>query len=90
MSIAEYAVFAFSSLFVIVDPIAAVAAFIAMTARDSVAQRVRTARVACVVTVLILAGFGPGSLERTCSNRQRRHELREPGPHPAVSCNVNS
>ena len=58
MSIAEYAVFAFSSLFVIVDPIAAVAAFIAMTARDSVAQRVRTARVACVVTVLILAGFG--------------------------------
>lgn len=39
MSIAEYAVFAFSSLFVIVDPIAAVPAFIAMTARDSVAQR---------------------------------------------------
>lgn len=58
MSIAEYAVFAFSSLFVIVGPIATVPAFIAMTARDSVAQRVRTARVACVVTVLILAGFG--------------------------------
>ncbi len=39
MSITEHAVFAFSSLFVIVDPIAAVPAFIAMTARDSVAQR---------------------------------------------------
>ena len=47
MTIAEYALLAFSSLFVIVDPIAVVPAFLAMTPRDSVAQRLRTARVAC-------------------------------------------
>ena len=50
MTIAEYALLAFSSLFVIVDPIAVVPAFLAMTPRDSVAQRLRTARVACLVS----------------------------------------
>ncbi len=53
----EYGVLAFSSLFVIVDPIATVPAFLAMTARESTAQRLRTARVACMVAVGILAGF---------------------------------
>ncbi|MFQ5991731.1 MAG: MarC family protein, partial [Nitrospiraceae bacterium] len=53
----EYALFAFGSLFVIVDPVAAVPAFVAMTARDSVTVRLRTARVACLVTVGILTGF---------------------------------
>lgn len=57
MTLAEYALFAFSSLFVIVDPIATVPAFIAMTARDTVAHRLRMARVACVVMVGVLAGF---------------------------------
>ena len=57
MTIAEYALLAFSSLFVIVDPIAVVPAFLAMTPRDSVAQRLRTARVACLVSVALLAGF---------------------------------
>ena len=47
MDLIEYGLFAFSSLFVIVDPIAAVPAFLAMTQRDSVAQRLRTARMAC-------------------------------------------
>ncbi|HXF93589.1 MAG TPA: MarC family protein [Nitrospiraceae bacterium] len=57
MTLVEYALFAFSSLFVIVDPIAAVPAFLAMTARDSPAERLRTARVACTVAVGLLAGF---------------------------------
>ena len=57
MRVTEYALFAFSSLFVIVDPIAAVPAFLAMTARDTVAQRLRMARVACLAMVGLLAGF---------------------------------
>ncbi|MDP9132910.1 MAG: MarC family protein, partial [Nitrospirota bacterium] len=57
MTIVEYALFAFSSLFVIVDPIAVVPAFLAMTPRNSVAQRLRTSRMACVVAIGILTGF---------------------------------
>ncbi|HEU4683076.1 MAG TPA: MarC family protein [Nitrospira sp.] len=57
MSLLEYGVLAFSSLFVIVDPIATVPAFLAMTARSTIAQRLRMARVACALAVGILAGF---------------------------------
>ena len=57
MTTVEYALFSFGSLFVIIDPIAAVPAFVAMTARDSVADRLRTARMACIVAVGILFGF---------------------------------
>jgi multiple antibiotic resistance protein len=57
MTLTEYAVLAFSSLFVIVDPIATVPAFLAMTARDSIDQRLRMARTACLVVVGILIGF---------------------------------
>jgi MarC family membrane protein len=57
MTPTEYAVLAFSSLFVIVDPIATVPAFLAMTARYTLGQRLRMARVACLVAVLILSGF---------------------------------
>ena len=57
MDLLEYGLLAFSSLFVIVDPIAAVPAFLAMTPRDSVAQRLRTAKTACLVVVGFLAGF---------------------------------
>jgi multiple antibiotic resistance protein len=57
MTLAEYALFAFSSLFVIVDPIATVPAFVAMTARYSIGQRLRMARVACLVMVGVLTGF---------------------------------
>jgi len=57
MPLTEYALLAFSSLFVIVDPIATVPAFLAMTTRDTVQQRLRMARVACLVMVGVLAGF---------------------------------
>ena len=57
MSVFEYALFAFSSLFVIMDPIATVPAFLAMTQEDSVAKRVRTARIACLVAAGVLLGF---------------------------------
>jgi multiple antibiotic resistance protein len=57
MSLVEYGVLAFSSLFVIVDPIATVPAFLAMTSRSTVSQRLRMARVTCLVAVGILAGF---------------------------------
>jgi multiple antibiotic resistance protein len=56
MTLTEYGVLAFSSLFVIVDPIATVPAFLAMTTRDK-GQRLRMARVACIVAIGILAGF---------------------------------
>src|SRR5262249_61757167 len=56
MTLTEYAVLAFSSLFVIVDPIATVPAFLAMTTKDT-AQRLRMARLACLVAIGILAGF---------------------------------
>ncbi|HJT21245.1 MAG TPA: MarC family protein [Nitrospira sp.] len=57
MNLLEYGVLAFSSLFVIVDPIATVPAFLAMTSRSTISQRLRMARVACLVAVGILAGF---------------------------------
>ena len=57
MDLTEFALFSFGTLFVIVDPVAAVPAFIAMTAQDSVPDRVRTARLACLVTVGLLAAF---------------------------------
>ncbi len=57
MDLLEYGLLAFSSLFVIVDPIAAVPAFLAMTPRDSVAQRLRTAKTACLVVVGFLTAF---------------------------------
>ena len=47
MTPTEYGVLAFSSLFVIVDPLATVPAFLAMTTRYTLAQRLRMARVAC-------------------------------------------
>src|ERR1019366_6490043 len=56
MNLVAYCFLALSSLFVIVYPIATIPAFIAMTSRDSVASRLRMARLACLVTpgVLIL------------------------------------
>src|SRR5262245_46244238 len=57
----EYALLTFTSLFSIVDPFAAVPAFLAMTARDSVAQRRRMAAVAsltCAFVLAFFAGFG--------------------------------
>ena len=48
---------AFSSLFVIVDPLAAVPAFIAMTPTDPPEERVRMARLACWVMAAVLLTF---------------------------------
>jgi multiple antibiotic resistance protein len=53
----EYAVLAVSSLFVIVDPIATVPAFLAMTPGGSPAARVRMARLACQVGAVLLFIF---------------------------------
>ena len=57
MTLVEYTLLAISSLFVIVDPIAIVPTFLAMTAEDTPAQRVRMARLACVIMVLVLMAF---------------------------------
>ena len=53
----EFTLLAFSSLFVIVDPIATVPAFLAMTPHDTPADRVRMARLACFVTAGMLVAF---------------------------------
>lgn len=56
-SLLEYVLLATSSLFVIVDPIATVPAFLAMTPNDSPEHRVKTARLACGVTAAVLLLF---------------------------------
>jgi multiple antibiotic resistance protein len=56
-SLIEFALLAVGSLFVIVDPLAAVPAFLAMTPQDTPAQRIRTARLACFVMALVLLLF---------------------------------
>jgi multiple antibiotic resistance protein len=55
--LAHFSVLAFGSLFVIVDPIATVPAFLAMTPSDTPAQRIRTARLASVVMAGVLLLF---------------------------------
>src|SRR5690606_6238740 len=57
LGLAEYALFAFWLLFVIVDPFAAVLAFLAVTARQSALERLHTARVAWLVAVGLMVGF---------------------------------
>jgi multiple antibiotic resistance protein len=57
MSLAEYLLLVVSSLFVIVDPIAAVPTFLGMTPHNTAAQRIRMAWVACGVAALVLMLF---------------------------------
>ena len=57
MSLAEYILLASSSLFVIMDPIAVVPAFIAMTPNDPQAAQLRMARLACLVAAGVLMLF---------------------------------
>jgi multiple antibiotic resistance protein len=57
MSLPGYILLASSSLFVIVDPLAAVPAFIAMTPHDGPAERIRMARLACCVMAGVLIAF---------------------------------
>ncbi len=58
MSLWAYILFAFSSLFIIVEPIGAVPAFLAMTHEDTREERVRMARMACWIAGAVLAFFG--------------------------------
>lgn len=53
----EYALLTFGSLFAIVDPFAAIPAFLAMTAQDSQEARDRMARMACFVCWFVLTAF---------------------------------
>lgn len=55
--LAHFSVVAFGSLFVIVDPVATVPAFLAMTPHDTPEQRIRTARLASVVMAAVLLIF---------------------------------
>jgi multiple antibiotic resistance protein len=57
MTLVEYALFAFSSLFVIVDPVAVVPSFVAMTSSDPPAAQLRMARMACAVAAGVLMLF---------------------------------
>ena len=57
MSLIEYTFLAISSLFVIVDPIAVVPTFLAMTPEETPRERIRMARIACIVMVGVLFAF---------------------------------
>jgi multiple antibiotic resistance protein len=57
MTSLEYALLALSSLFVIIDPIATVPAFLAMTPTETPEARVRMARLACKVAAGLLLVF---------------------------------
>ena len=60
MNLLEYSLLAVSSLFVIVDPLAVIPAFITMTADATPAERKRTAKTAGVVMTGVLLGFAYG------------------------------
>ena len=57
MTLREYLLLAFSSLFVIVDPIALVPSFLALTEHAGPDRRVRTAGIACLTAACVLMGF---------------------------------
>jgi multiple antibiotic resistance protein len=57
MNLLEYSLLATSSLFAIVDPIAVVPAFLAMTPEDTPEQRIKMARLASVITAVMLITF---------------------------------
>lgn len=57
MSLTEYILLAASSLFVIIDPLATVPAFLAMTPTDTPAQRIKMAGLACWVSAGVLIVF---------------------------------
>src|SRR5436190_22977953 len=57
MEILRYILLSATSLFVIMDPIATVPVFLAMTPNDSPESRIRMARLACVIAAAILMVF---------------------------------
>lgn len=62
MSLIEFSLLAVSSLFVIVDPIAVIPAFLAITPGDNPVQRSKMARMACLImagVLLVFAISGP-------------------------------
>jgi multiple antibiotic resistance protein len=62
VNLTEYILFAASSLFVIVDPLATAPAFLTMTPNDTPAQRLRTAKVACCTTAAVLLVFSAAGM----------------------------
>ena len=57
MKALAFGLLAVSTLFVIVDPVASLPAFLSMTANDPVERQIRTARLACGVATGILFVF---------------------------------
>ena len=57
MTLPEYILLAASSLFVIVDPLGTVPAFLAMTPGDTAEARIKMARIACFVAAGVLMVF---------------------------------
>src|SRR5215471_10704221 len=57
MGLIEYTLLAFSSLFVIIDPIAVIPAFLAMTPTDTPQQRAHMAGLACWIAAGVLLVF---------------------------------
>ena len=57
MTLTEYAVFAVTSMFVILDPISGVPAFFAMTPNDTPEVKLRMARLGCSVAAGVLMAF---------------------------------
>lgn len=57
MTLIEFSLLAVSSLFVIVDPIAVIPAFLAITPGDDPNQRARMARYACLIMAVVLLSF---------------------------------
>lgn len=57
MSLVEFILLATSSLFVILDPIALVPVFLAMTPQDTPVERMRMARLACITAAGVLIIF---------------------------------
>ena len=60
MTLAKYTLLAASSLFVIVDPLATIPAFIAMTPHDSRQHRIEMARLACCIAAGVMLAFAIG------------------------------
>lgn len=60
MSLIGYILLAFSSLFIIVDPLATIPAFISMTPDDTPEDRQRMAGLACTIAASVLTAFAIG------------------------------
>lgn len=57
MNLFEYILLTASSLFVIIDPLSLVPLFLAMTPDDTPQRRIRMARLACLISAVVLAVF---------------------------------